>query len=160
MKAQIMTADFVTSLIVFAGVLIFIGVLWAGVTTDLTNRKTFDIMTMQSLYSSELLVKGLGNPENWTANNVQVLGLAESGNVLDPNKVDQFENLTFSNYFKAKSLLGLTSDFYFEIDNAKTGSVIAKAPDISLNSYSNVASVTRYALLNGTEVKMLFAVIQ
>jgi hypothetical protein len=160
MRGQILTVDFVTSMFILVGVMVLVSFLWITISTDLTGKNDFDKMMLQALSATELLVKTPGRPVNWNASTVSTIGLAESPNIINWDKTLRFTSLISSNYTEIKDKLGLNEDYYFEVYDLVNNQVIVQAPLIDIGSYDNVASVARLALLNGSEVRVVFALVK
>jgi hypothetical protein len=160
MKGQVLTIDFVTSMFILVSVMILVGFLWNTISTDLMGKNAFDKMMLQALSATELLVKTQGNPVNWNSSNVKTFGLAYSPNVLSLDKTLSFTSLISSNYSRVKEELGISEDYYFEVYDLVKSQVVVQAPAINLDSYDNVASISRLALLNGSEVRVVFALVR
>jgi hypothetical protein len=63
---------------------------------------------------TETLIKSKGYPTDWENNvpGLEVLGLAQTENILSLNKVNAFESISYN---ETKDLLGVSGEYYIEI---------------------------------------------
>jgi len=160
MKAQIITLDFIITIFILGSFFTILSTNWNMIINTLQQRLEYQELFAEAFTISELLIKNPGYPEDWTISNVEVLGLAKNSNVLSPNKVLLFENMTRNNYATIKEKLGLTEDFKFEIERANDSATLYEAPEINLTYVHNVVTVTRFALLDDEPVKMMISILK
>ncbi|MBN2458405.1 hypothetical protein JXB31_04725 [Candidatus Woesearchaeota archaeon] len=117
-------------------------------------------------------VVSLGSPLNWTNDSVQRIGIVDYGNEISERKVTEFKSMASSDYYRTKTMLGVTSDFivYF-IDNEQafldinnTGVIgfptVAEsaAPDytnVTEVGCRNLVRIERIMLYNNSPAKMV-----
>jgi hypothetical protein len=134
--------------------------LWNTISTDLDDKNSFDRMMFQALSVTELLVKTSGDPVNWNASTVNSVGLAMSSNIINRDKTSAFVDLITTNYSYVKELFGISEDYYFEVYDLNSRVTVMRAPDVDVNTYDNVAAVSRLGLLNNSEVRIVFAMLR
>jgi len=155
-RGQAWSMDFVTSLVIFFLVLIPLLFIWNYVNIQSAEQRTLDEIEMLALTVSDSLIRTKGVPENWNSSNVNVIGLAEEENILDPEKVSEFLSMGNNQYSLTKSILTGKYDFFFSITDLNGtvyGTIGNKPPD------RTVVPVERYCQYKGRIVKLEFALI-
>lgn len=120
-KAQVLTADYVAGLTIFATVIAIGFLLWN--TAEGKKDWAFDIDRMQkkAMAAADALVTGEGLPQGWTPANVEEIGISTSDHVINGTLVD---NMLGVSYAKAKNAFGLeVYDFYINITNYTGGAI-------------------------------------
>lgn len=155
-KAQVWSLDFVASLVIFFMVFISVFFIWSYTNIQNMEQRTFDDMQVLALTISDSLVRTKGVPENWNSSNVNVIGLAEGENVLDPVKVSEFLSMGNNEYNLTKNILTGKYDFFFSITDLNGtlyGKIGSKPTD------RTIVPVERYCLYNDRVVKVELALI-
>ncbi|MBI5159303.1 hypothetical protein HY992_04240 [Candidatus Micrarchaeota archaeon] len=120
-KGQFFSIDFVLALALFSLVVLSIAFAWEDV-----RAQASDFQAHAKIYStaeavSDSLVRSKGFPANWSAGDVQSIGLASEARVLNESKAGRLLEL---NYAVAKSKLGAWEyEFYFNLTDSN-GSII------------------------------------
>ncbi|MFB6294173.1 MAG: hypothetical protein ABEI97_00275 [Candidatus Nanohaloarchaea archaeon] len=94
-SGQIFTVDMIASILVFILIVNLSLITW-----NLAERNSLMFNDERALRDragrvSDLLVRGPGHPENWTAETVEVVGLTDPDHVIDPGKMDAFDALSY-----------------------------------------------------------------
>lgn len=160
MKAQIWSADFILSAVIFFVALVMIIFAWNTTSEQISAQSvTADIENM-ALFISDSLIRTSGLPADWNSTNVQVIGLVSEENVLNNTKVNRFINLS---YETSKNLLGTGGhEFYFRLNHLNDSIVQNEyGQNITAGSYpaqnaSLVIPVERYVLYNRDIKKLSF----
>lgn len=151
-KGQINSFDATFAMLVFILALVFIIAFWFTSISSMQNTISRNRLEYTALSISDVLVKSQGLPSNWEQDpsNTHMLGLATYPNVLSESKLSNFTNLSYST---AKDLLNLDSEeFYFYVEYLN-GTRVYESGNSSLTG-DNIITVRRFAVLNGTKVRM------
>ncbi|MDY6766188.1 MAG: hypothetical protein SVW77_02365 [Candidatus Nanohaloarchaea archaeon] len=94
-NGQIFTIDMVASILVFMLIVNLSLITW-----NLAQRNSVMFNEDRALRDraeriADLLVRGPGVPENWTADTVELVGLADPDHVLSNEKLDEFDALSY-----------------------------------------------------------------
>lgn len=118
-KSQVLTPDFVMSMILFSIILGLGIMLWNVSCEKLTRYYSTEQMQDKALYVSDILLNTPGVPQNWNTSNVMMVGLKENNtDVLDLDKIISFRML---GYNESKRYLGVGSyDFFINITDPET----------------------------------------
>lgn len=113
MKGQMFSTDMVLSMFVFIGMTVF-SVFIVDATAEYGMRfHEEEVMEESIVRTSDFLVRSPGYPENWTFNEVEVTGLADSPNVIKSSK---FLELKRMDYDEVRSINRIPRyDFHLEI---------------------------------------------
>lgn len=148
-KGQAISLDFVVSLAVAVLILAYFVILWSIFSDRYYDFFRKDSAETALLAVSDALVSSPGYPDNWTLapNESQMIGLAKTQNVLDPEKVAAFFNMTYND---TKRILGLQQDFFIEIVTPYG----FEYGESGMNSTANrtLSEMSRIAMLNGETV--------
>jgi len=155
MKAQIWSADFVVSAVIFFTVLFLVMFVWNY--ANIQGAETLQLKDIESkaLTVSDALIRAPGLPFDWNETTVRVIGLAAEENVINKTKALRFVNLT---YIQSRALLTGRYEFYFELTHVN-GTVINES-GINLTqgilplNPSVVVPVERYVLYDD-EIKRM-----
>lgn len=118
-KGQFFSYDAIVAGLMYAVLLTILYVYWSSLRSTMFTQ--IDGMFSTSMAVSNLLLT-TGNPVNWTASNVNQIGLTTGFNSLelDPNKVAYFQflaNSSLSSYYNTSSRIGVAPyQFYITID--------------------------------------------
>ena len=154
-KAQIWSFDFAVSMVIFITALILVLSLWSYANSQTNEQLRQEKLQDLILTVSDVLVRSEGSPENWTKDDVKIIGLASREKVLDPDKISEFMQIP---YDTARQLLGTGSfNFHFQLSHANETVMKLGGNDIAIGlspaNTSIVAPVERYVLFNGEIVK-------
>jgi hypothetical protein len=161
MRAQAWSFDFMASVVVFFVILTVLFFAWEYVTFQNEDQMIFNDMENQALILADSLIRNKGFPEDWNETSVSVIGLAESENVLDENKILTFVQM---DYDIAKTKLGVPAyEFLFRVrylndTQAQSGGVdliLGIDPTGILNT-TMVVPVERYVLFDHRVAKLSF----
>lgn len=160
MKAQVWTADFIISVIIFFTMVVLMIFSWNYTNQQNTYQQYFNDIENNALSVSDALIRVPGIPEDWNETNVISLGLASSDNVLGRTKITRFINLAND---KTKNLLGIGNfEFYFELRYLNNTAIpLNSTANITKGLYpfanaSIIVPVERYVLYESTPSKMEF----
>lgn len=103
-KGQVLTSDFVLSLIIFFVIFEFTFTIW-----NMAQSKTIHLdeerrMQEKTAFITETLIKSQGYPINWNENDVILIGLSDESFILQDEKVKKFQNM---DYEKIKNIFGI-----------------------------------------------------
>jgi len=149
-KAQTIMIDFFFAIII----LIFIIELyisgWGRSVLGIGLKEQRNEMELLALEISDMFIKSSGIPGDWNESTVLAIGLAQKDHILDPDKVDEFTDLSID---KTKELLGISNlDFYFKLDYVQ-GENIEEYGSSPTNS-EEIVVVRRLVLYNNREAFM------
>ncbi|VVB98833.1 Uncharacterised protein [uncultured archaeon] len=155
-RGQVFSIDFIVAMIVLVLCLAFITSYWNGTMSSTSQAIERNRLASSALVASDALLSGPGYPSDWenNASAVQSLGIARAGS---PNEIDmaKLSNFTSLPYGKAKSLLGIRSEYHFMVEGVGS----AASYESGNASYGESAfGITRFAVLEGKIVKVTFLV--
>lgn len=105
-KGQVFSTDFILSAFVFVIILNVAYLMWTHAHEQQDQLTAEKVMQQESYYIASLLVRTPGYPPDWTAGNVDILGLADPDHVLQDAKMDELDLMTDDDI---RSALGLSS---------------------------------------------------
>lgn len=159
-KAQVWSLDFIVAIIIFITSFL---VLYNYI-LDLQSPKDASLKPLE--IDSRLITTNLlssGNPDNWTASNVTIIGLIDGGH-LNTNKL---KNLSLLTYQDTKTLFRTRYDFYLFFENKTTSPIdisgvtgVGKSGVNSTNlnniiKPSKIYQTTRLVVYNNQIVRMV-----
>ncbi|MFB6294742.1 MAG: hypothetical protein ABEI97_03205 [Candidatus Nanohaloarchaea archaeon] len=158
-SGQLFTMDMVASLLVFVLIANLSLITW-----NLAQRNAVMLNEDRALRDragriADLLVRGPGYPSDWTASTVQVVGLTRPDHVISPEKMAEFDALT---YQEQKELLRTrASDFFLNVSrNGSTATVDTDTGELALSfgtpaaaDAETVAVAERQVLVNATQTQ-------
>lgn len=150
-KGQVNSLDLLISIAIFVFLLVFLVMFWFVTTMNIENKIKENRLESTAIYISDTLMKTQGYPTNWEENlsTVHSLGLATySQNVLDSDKIANFTNLSYST---SKELLGVEYEYYFYIEDLDENRLYESG---NSTFGEQIASITRFGILDGEEVKL------
>jgi len=107
LKSQLWYFDFILGLTIFTLILL-VSYRYIGNSYVISGKDVNSVMSESNKLSETLMTSGL--PTNWTQDNVVSIGIV-TDNVLNITKLDQFKNMTNSDYTNVKNMFGLRSEF-------------------------------------------------
>ena len=118
-RAQIITIDFVGSVVIFMLALIGLIVMWNIADIQFSTNNEQEELISKAIKVTDLFVESQGIPTNWNETNVKVIGLVSSDRKVDSNKLTAFKNMT---YGQQRDLLNIKSyEFYFKLIDINGG---------------------------------------
>jgi hypothetical protein len=116
-KGQTFMPDFMASMVIFGLVLTVFLSSWSTVVSDQGELEKEGVIDTADR-TSTFLVSTSGYPENWNSDSVEIVGFAQSENILDFDKIREFGDISYSN----QTRLMRARDFYLEFEN-ETGTM-------------------------------------
>ncbi len=135
-RGQVSSIDVLVSAVIFVMIFISLRGVWLENISEAENNFYFSELQLKSESALDSLVKTQGYPKNWSADNVELIGLADKPLVLDESKVLSFAGMDYND---AKYLLGLGRyDFRMDIiaESPSDSISIGKALDANVFVYS------------------------
>jgi hypothetical protein len=138
--------DFVFASLIFIIILGFSIVAYSNNIEQIKNNNIKNKAESDVLSISRILVKTSGNPTYGEDDpgNVQVIGLADSENILSIEKVNAFSSLSVN---ETKDALGITNDFFIQIKSIEGIEYFSKGSE-QVNTSS--VSIERIVYFNQT----------
>ncbi|MDD5022951.1 MAG: hypothetical protein PHU63_02170 [Candidatus ainarchaeum sp.] len=150
-KGQLNSVDLLISTTVFALLIVFLIGFWFVEIMDIQKITKKTELEAQAISLSDILIKSPGVPKNWENENseeINMIGLASSDNIIDEDKVKKFINMSYS---ENKEIFGIENDFYFYIEDLN-GNRLYQTGNSTIEKQS--VTVTRFGVLDNIEVKM------
>lgn len=94
-SGQSFMPDFLASLALFGVVVSIFLFSWNSVISNQGDFSESDQMRSEAYYTATFLVSTPGYPENWNSSTVEVPGFASSDNIIKPDKLSEFRNLSY-----------------------------------------------------------------
>lgn len=107
-KAQASSLDFLFAIMVFFSVIALYEFGWQSVVSDAAS--SHEELTLRAYSIADTLFESGGYPEDWTPENVSVIGICSDRNVIDERRLVNLIDLMNSNYSRAKELFGLGAE--------------------------------------------------
>jgi hypothetical protein len=155
-KAQVWGIDLAVALIIFFGAILFF--YKYGIEAIDSEKQDASALLQDAKLISNYLVSP-GYPENWTLNDVTLLGLTDQDARLSPEKVQMFYNFSKYNYTQSRMLLS-TSHHYFVFFESKEGNA-TKIYNVSwigrnytIDNPRNIIKISRFVFYNSSIIKM------
>ena len=151
---QVSSIDLMVASILFILIFISIRGIWVSNTQAAQESFFFSEMQLKSEAALDSLVKTQGYPEQWSASNVELIGLADKPLVLSETKV---KNFVLMDYNKALSLLALGNyDFNFSIVSSNPSDSVSFGRSVSANTFS--VGLKRVVNYKGVEASVFIKV--
>lgn len=114
---QIFTTDFVLSAFVFFVMVNVTYLMWIEMHQQQNVLAEEKVLQEQVYHVTSLLVRTPGYPPDWTAGNVEILGLASPDHVIQDAKLDELDAMTDADI---KQAMGITqsTQFLLNVTNA------------------------------------------
>lgn len=150
-KAQTISLDFYTSIIIF---IIILGIsisMWADSIKDVSWSIQVEEMNNYANKIADGLVRSPGYPLTWTNNTVDILGLVEKSHILSYEKALEMKNISSD---KMAGLFGYAPyNLYIQVNNVSDMPVLIDGVNITWGFYNHtlansITKTTRHALLN------------
>lgn len=162
-KGQVFTTDFIVALSVFLFVLFLALVLSNNVNLRVNDIEEYNELEEASFNAVNQLILSSGEPINWNQfsdlNEVNSLGLAESRNVLDKNKVQWLVDNNSLQYNGIKQLLGL-GKYELRVSLQDMNGMELKKIGVDADENKQVISVERYVVYDGNLCRIKIGVIE
>ncbi len=171
-KGQATSWEFLLACLIFFFTLATAISLWKSTTDRISESERFNVFDDTAVNVAEKLVRTRGAPENWTRNNVYVVGLADEPRMLNRSKVGEFlvlmndssfvntcNDVSISNYKCNKNLLGVGRfDFYFNMTDINGTTIVlnnmtckaGQTPPFDVDQIT----IPRTGILDGTIVRI------
>ncbi|MFH2105778.1 MAG: hypothetical protein ABII22_00830 [Candidatus Micrarchaeota archaeon] len=132
--------DFMFSTFIFLIVFMYLILLYSNYVDKYNIEEVKRALESEALSASEILVKTQGVPYNWEKNTSQIysIGLANSENVLDGDKVSFISSL---NYDLLKNYTGFSRDYYLRLKTISGTTVFEKGNSTGELSVSIIRTV-------------------
>ena len=148
-KAQAWGIDLIVATMIFFGGIVFFYLFLLN-DSGSDESSNLDLKKEAEIFSGSVFSEG--SPENWTAINVVRIGILTDGEV-DFSKLEQFHDLSVSDYQLTKSLLRIKNEYYLNFSqpiNFGEGAVAGiGSPPIDAR---NLFKLARLNVING-EIK-------
>lgn len=162
-KGQVFSPDFISSIVVFTVVVSIFMLSWNSIAGNLSAPGVEETIRRTAYQTTTFLISTKGYPEKWNSSNVEVPGFAESDNVLNFTKLQEFDNVSLA---EQKSLLK-ADNFYLAFQN-ESGNMTLSGKELVYGSYpenpSTAVVITRSVLINHSktfkESQMLYVSYQ
>ncbi|MCJ7478573.1 MAG: hypothetical protein MUP63_00145 [Candidatus Nanohaloarchaeota archaeon QJJ-7] len=124
-KGQMFTVDMIASVLIFILIVNLSMMTW-----NIAQRNSVMFNEERSLRDraaqiSDILIRTPGHPEDWNADNVEIIGLTAPDHVLSREKLEEFDSLSYSE--QSKLLRIRQNDFQLEI--SKEGQLVNVSSD-------------------------------
>ena len=155
MKAQFFSIDLFVALAIFILVITLVMDLWSSIRERKSSFEQIASMQMLLHDLADQLIRTKGDPSNWTAENVNSIGLVIEDRVLSQSKL---LNFTEMEYNKIRQIFGISSEFYFRVTDLNDSTISINDKEIEQGrapiNATDILSVERLALLNQTPVRV------
>lgn len=162
-RGQVFATDFIVALSIFLFVLALVLILSNNVNVRVNDIEEYNELEEASFNAVNQLILSGGEPINWNQftdlNEVNSLGIAESRNVLDKNKLEWLVDNNALQYTGVKELLGL-SKYDISISLQDLNGVELKKFGVDADENKQVISVERYVFYDGNISKIRIGVIE
>ena len=101
---QVLTSDFVLSLIIFFVIFEFTFTIWNMAQSKTMHLEAERRMQEKTAFMTETLIKSQGYPANWNEDNVILIGLSDENFIIQDEKVEEFQSM---DYEKIKNIFGI-----------------------------------------------------
>ncbi|PIN99609.1 hypothetical protein COT72_05655 [archaeon CG10_big_fil_rev_8_21_14_0_10_43_11] len=156
-RGQIIAFDMVASAFMLVLFLSILGYMWLENTQKIERAAAFSKSVSTLIPISELFMK---HDVGFVNENSTYLQFVLSDNVINDTAFNVFLDVVRSNYTRVKTDLGLSDDYYLEVLNISSTKTLVREPNISASSFTKVSVINRYALWNGTRVRVIVGVIE
>jgi len=155
-KGQIFSVDMIVASVVFLFILTLIIVFSGDISNRVSLVQEHNLREEAALHAASSLVYSPGSPANWEnvsdLNNVSSIGIAETRNLIDSDKLARLVDLNQTNYVGVKDLLGLSKyDLKIDLIRMQNSQVISEFglnPDVN----KSVTTANRFAYYNNENV--------
>lgn len=155
---QLFSTDLVGSLIVFFAIINLSMLIWQTAYTNETRFTAEKAVQEQVIRTTDFLVRTQGYPANWTAETVEIAGLADPHHALDNQKLSEFAALPYTRKKEAMRLS--SSEFHLIVTVNNTTATVAQhsrrqvgdQPVALLTSADDRSGFNIWRTLNGTGI--------
>lgn len=156
-KNQIWSFDLVIATLIFLGVLI-IFYKYSVNTVDIEEQGTDYLLLDAKLISSYLVSSG--HPEDWTTDNVTLIGLTDGEMRLDQEKVEQFSEIASLDYTESRRLLSTTHNYYVFFEDKEgnpleISGISSIGKDYLAENPSDLIKVVRFVFYDSKIIKLV-----
>jgi hypothetical protein len=173
LRGQVFSGELVLALLVFFTALSIVLLAWNNIQRDFFSRENARFMEESAVNAAELLLRTSGSPDNWSLNDVRLVGLANESRILSKRKVLDFlelmdaENSTVcsdgANYECNRHLIGLGAyDFSINFTDVQGNALFINDTilyaGLAPNDSSNHLTVARAAIFQDDIVRVYLTV--
>lgn len=135
LKGQVVSYDLFIAIFIF--LLLLGGTLSIWQRNSELNKRQEIILEMKkdSITTLDVLVSSPGQPNNWTKDNAEIIGLVREKNAMDQEKINSFNNM---DYYYAKEVMHL-NEYEYYITITKLGSKVFEK-GLKLNKSYSISS--------------------
>lgn len=148
-SGQLFSYDFIISATVFLFFFSTFFFVWDYLNRQIAWQSEMNDIQERAALLSDVLVRTRGYPENWTAANVETIGLATTGeeNVIDPGRLFA---LNATNYSTARNVMGLGQKYgvYIALNDTANNTIFTYGQYPS--SPNAVVPISRYVLYDNS----------
>lgn len=147
--------EYLISFILFASVLIFLSFQIASTIPGLYTESQSNKLSSNTMAITDSLIRSTGN---WTGD--VDYGLATEPNLLDPNKVENFNKSCTRNYTDVRNSFGLsnTTDFNVRLESSDGTNLYIDCTDRRMPSGVQVERVERYTVIEDNIARLVFEI--
>lgn len=148
-SGQIISGDFIVSIVVFLFILVIIIPLFARMSEESRERRFIEDVQTKLLFVSDSILKTTGTPDDWNSTNVKSIGLSNKDNRINRTKIARFMSLSSSDAKKFLGLEGLELNlsFYASGHHLMTGAAASPAAYFYVNDNSFFRSINNSGLV-------------
>lgn len=151
---QIFTSDFIISIFLFLVLVSVAYMMWVEAHNQQNQLSAERVLQQQSYHTTSMLVRTPGYPTNWTAGDVDIIGLADPDHVLQDAKMRELDMMSTEDTRQGLGLSGNTN-FLINVTNA-TGTMRTDGRDLvwgeAPDDAEDIATVERSVLVNATNL--------
>ncbi|MDY6774425.1 MAG: hypothetical protein SVS85_04455 [Candidatus Nanohaloarchaea archaeon] len=145
-RGQMFSTDFILSSFVFFLILSVAVLSWNMAYAERNRFSEFQAMNQRAFQFTDMMVRTPGYPRDWTANNVQIIGLARPDHVIQVEKVEELASM---NYNETKRVMHLDRyDYFLNITTEDFHTSLGKQP----SNADNIVVERRTVLVNTTNL--------
>lgn len=149
-KGQVFSPDFIGSIVIFTVVVSIFMMSWNSIAGNLTAPGTEETMRRTAYQTTTFLISTEGYPEDWNSSTVKIPGFAESDNVLNLTKLEEFDSLSF----ESQRELLKANEFYLAFQN-ESGNMTLDGNELVYGEYpespDTAVVITRSVLINDSK---------
>lgn len=128
MRGQTFLVDFAFSIAVFFVALVLLSNVWDATRTGFESAKQKNVLATISFAVSDSLLRSPGHPVDWTPEDVESVGLAGEGGVLNSSKTLRLLALNYSSFLRLTGLAGRNAWLAITGNGSTTRSGVFRQP--------------------------------
>lgn len=157
-KGQTWSMDFVFSAFIFLVVLVALLFAWSYVNSESSIHTELKKMESKVMDISDALIRTPGLPQDWSAADVRIIGLAEEEGLLNSTKVLSLVSMEEA---AARSKMGAgLYYYYFRLRDSSNQTIRIQGTDAEAGTYPGNATIVlaseRYVVVEGAPAVMEF----